>query len=70
LVKVVEYRNLEFYPSFSAFTFPFVITAIASKEVSLIFNNAIFGVIIPIQTIIASILVIYVLYCYLKFLLF
>jgi len=70
LVKVVEYRNLEFYPSFSAFTFPFVITAIASKEVSIIFNNAIFGVIIPIQTIIASILVIYVLYCYLKFLLF
>lgn len=70
LVKVIEYRNLEFYPSFSAFTFPFVITAIASKEVSLIFNSPIFGVIIPIQTIIASILVIYVLYRYLKFLLF
>ncbi len=70
LVKVIEYRNLEFYPSFSAFTFPFVITAIASKEVSLIFNSPIFGVIIPIQIIIASILVIYVLYRYLKFLLF
>ncbi len=70
LIKVIEYRNLEFYPSFSAFTFPFVITAISSKEVSLIFNNAIFGVIIPIQTIIASILVIYVSYRYLKFLLF
>lgn len=70
LVKVIEYRNLEFYPSFSAFTFPFVITAIASKEVSLIFNSPIFGVIIPIQTLIASILVIYVLYRYLKFLLF
>ena len=70
LVKVIEYRNLEFYPSFSAFTFPFVITAIASKEVSLIFNSPIFGVIIPIQTLIASILVIYVLCRYLKFLLF
>ena len=70
LIKVIEYRNLEFYPSFSAFTFPFVITAIASKEVSLIFNSPIFGVIIPIQTLIASILVIYVLCRYLKFLLF
>lgn len=70
LIKAIEYRNLEFYPSFSAFTFPFVITAIASKEVSLIFNNVVFDVIIPIQTIIASILVIYVLYRYLKFLLF
>ncbi len=70
LIKAIEYRNLEFYPSFSAFTFPFVITAVASKEVSLIFNNAVFGFIIPIQTIIASILVIYVLYRYLKFLLF
>lgn len=70
LVKVIGYRNLEFYPSFSAFTFPFVITAIASKEVSLIFSSPIFGVIIPIQTLIASILVIYVLYRYLKFLLF
>ena len=70
LIKAVEYRNLEFFPSFSAFTFPFVITAIASKEVSLIFNNVIFSVIFSIQTIIACILVIYVLYCYLKFLLF
>ena len=25
--KFIEYRNLDFYPSFSAFTFPFVITA-------------------------------------------
>ena len=70
LIKAIEYRNLEFYPSFSAFTFPFVITAVASKEVSLIFSNAVFGFIIPIQTIIASILVIYVLYRYLKFLIF
>ena len=69
LIKAIEYRNLEFYPSFSAFTFPFVITAIASKEVSSIFNNPIFTVIIPIQTVIASVLVIYVLYRYLKFLL-
>ena len=29
--KVIEYRKLKFYPSYSAFTFPFVITAIASN---------------------------------------
>lgn len=66
--KVIEYRNLKFYPSFSAFTFPFVITAIASKEVSQIFNNWIFSIIIPIQTIIAIILVVYVFYKYIEFL--
>lgn len=67
-LKVIEYRKLKFYPSYSAFTFPFVITAIASKEVSQIFNNWIFGIIIPIQTIIAVILVIYVSYRYIEFL--
>ena len=66
--KVIEYRKLKFYPSFSAFTFPFVITAIASKEVSQIFNNWIFDIIIPIQTIIAIVLVIYVFYRYIEFL--
>lgn len=66
--KVIEYRKLKFYPSFSAFTFPFVITAIASKEVSQILNNWIFGIIILIQTIIAIILVIYVFYRYIEFL--
>ncbi|WP_407381260.1 TDT family transporter [Methanobrevibacter sp.] len=69
LYKVIQYRNLDFYPSFSAFTFPFVITAIASSEVNIINQNYIFNIIIPIQTLIAGILVIYVLYCYLKFLL-
>ena len=68
LYMVYEYRNLDFYPSFSAFTFPFVITAIASTEVSKIFNGPIFNYIIPIQTIIAIVLVSYVVYRYLKFL--
>ena len=66
--KVIENRNLKFYPSYSAFTFPFVITAIASKEVSQIFNNWIFTIIIPVQTIIAIILVAYVFYKYVEFL--
>ena len=65
---VYEYRNLDFYPSFSAFTFPFVITAIASTEVFKIFGSGIFNYIILIQTIIAVILVICVVFRYLKYL--
>ena len=65
---VYEYRNLDFYPSFSAFTFPFVITAIASTEVFKIFGSGIFNYIILIQTITAVILVICVTYRYLKYL--
>lgn len=69
LYKVIEYRNLEFYPSYSAFTFPFVITAIASKEVFALNQSSVLNIIVQIQTIIAIILVIYVLYNYMKFLL-
>ena len=32
LVKAVGYLKLPFYPSYAAFTFPFVISAIASKQ--------------------------------------
>lgn len=69
LCKVMEYRNLDFYPSFSAFTFPFVITAIASSEVYAVNQNFIIHFMIIFQTVIAGILVIYVLYRYIKFLL-
>lgn len=69
LYKVIEYRNLDFYPSFSAFTFPFVITAIASKEVFTLNQIPLLNVIVQIQTVIAIVLVIYVLFNYLKFLL-
>lgn len=69
LIKVIEYRNLDFYPSYSAFTFPFVITAIASTEVSKIINYDSLNILILIQTIITVILVVYVSYNYLKFLL-
>ena len=69
LCKVIAYRNLDFYPSFSAFTFPFVITAIASSEVHAVNQNFIIHFMIIFQTVIAGILVIYVLYRYIKFLL-
>jgi exfoliative toxin A/B len=68
LVKLISYDNMDFYPSFSAFTFPFVITTIASIEVSKIISEWIFSVIIPIQALIAGVLVIYVLYKYVEFL--
>ena len=32
LVKAIGYLKLKFYPSYAAFTFPFVITAIATKQ--------------------------------------
>lgn len=69
LFKVIEYRNLDFYPSFSAFTFPFVITAIASSEVYVVNQNFIIHAMIIFQTVIACVLVIWVLYRYIKFLL-
>ena len=69
LFKVIEYKGMEFYPSFSAFTFPFVITSIASSEVYMFNQNFIIHIIMIFQTGIACILVIYVLYKYLRFLL-
>lgn len=69
LVKFIEYRKLEFYPSFSAFTFPFVISALATKEVlSKIGSNVILSNVLTLQTAIASAIVLYVLIKYIKFL--
>jgi Tellurite resistance protein and related permeases len=67
--KLVEYRNLEFYPSFSAFTFPFVISALATKGVLGVFNtNIALSLISRFETLIAVLLVLYVLSEYLNFL--
>ena len=67
--KFLEYKNLEFYPSFSAFTFPFVISALATKGVmDLIGSNRFLNGILSVETAIATIIVIYVLIKYIKFL--
>ena len=67
--KLIEYRNLEFYPSFSAFTFPFVISALATKGILKINSpNYFLHLILTIETAIALIIVIYVLIRYVKFL--
>lgn len=69
LVKFIEYRNLDFYPSFSAFTFPFVISGLATKGViSKIGSNIILNGLLTIQTIIATAIVAYVILKYVKFL--
>ena len=67
--KLVSYRNLEFYPSFSAFTFPFVISALATKGiVGKISSNILLNDILIFETVIATVLVVYVLIKYAIFL--
>ncbi len=39
LVKAIGYLKLQFYPSYAAFTFPFVISAIASKQMAACLAN-------------------------------
>ena len=69
LAKFIEYRNLEFYPSFAAFTFPFVISGLATKGVlSKIGSNILLNGVLNIETVIACAIVIYVLIKYMKFL--
>ena len=64
LVKAIGYLKLKFYPSYAAFTFPFVISAIATKQTMACLANM--GQPIPalkylvlIETIIAVVLVVY-----------
>lgn len=69
LAKFIEYRKLDFYPSFAAFTFPFVISALATKGViSKIGLNSILNSILSIQTVICTAIVLYVIIRYAKFL--
>jgi exfoliative toxin A/B len=65
LVKMVTFLKLPFYPSMAAFTFPFVISAIASKQTMACVANMehpmpILQYVVLIETIIASVLVVYV----------
>ncbi len=68
LAKFIEYRNLEFYPSFAAFSFPFVISALATKGILAEFGVDFLSVILKIEMAIAILIVLYVLIRYLKFL--
>ena len=66
--KLISFRDIDFYPSFSAFTFPFVISALATKGMNAIWPNSILNAILIVETVIATVLVLYVLAKYFKFL--
>ena len=68
LYKLISYRKLEFYPSFSAFTFPFVISANATKQIANIFPNIILTNVASIEITIGILLIVYVLIRYFIFL--
>ena len=67
-IKLIIIDKLRFMPSFSAFTFPFVISAIATGEAYKFFGLSILNYLFHIQAIIALVLVIFVFFNYLKFL--
>ena len=67
-IKLIIIDKLRFMPSFSAFTFPFVISAIATGEAYKFFGLCILNYLFYIQAIIALVLVIFILCKYLKFL--
>ena len=67
--KLIEYRNLDFYPSFSAFTFPFVISALATKAfIKIVGSNMALSLVLTFETLIAVVLVFFVLSEYMKYL--
>ncbi|WP_288267144.1 hypothetical protein, partial [uncultured Methanobrevibacter sp.] len=69
LYKFIDYRNIEFYPSFAAFTFPFVISALATKGIiGNVSQNLLLNNILTVETVIAVVLVAYVVMRYIKFL--
>ena len=73
LIKLPKLLKLKFYPSYSAFTFPFIISGIAMKQTMVFFskmgmNTVFISYIVAIQTIIAIALTINVLILYIKFL--
>ena len=69
LYKLIEYRNLDFYPSFAAFTFPFVISALATKGViKVVGSTTPLNCILTAEIIIAIMIVAYVSNRYIGFL--
>lgn len=64
LVKAVSFLKLPFYPSMAAFTFPFVISAIASKQTMACLANMgspmpALQTVVLVETVIAVVLVVY-----------
>lgn len=74
LFKLNKYLKMPFYPSYAAFTFPFVISAIGMKMTAACLGNMGYAIplikyIVTIQTIIATILVVYTFIRFIMFIL-
>lgn len=74
LVKLFSYLRMPFFPSYAAFTFPFVISAIAMKQMTAFLGKAgytlpFLSTVVLIETIIATALVCYTLVRFAMFLL-
>lgn len=72
LVKAIGYFKLPFFPSYASFTFPFVISAIASKQTMACLANMerpipALKYVVLIETVIAAIFVLYTLVRFLQF---
>lgn len=72
LAKAIGYLKLPFFPSYASFTFPFVISAIASKQTMACLMNMgrpmpVLKYVVLIETIIAVVLVVYTLIRFLQF---
>lgn len=72
LVKALGYLKLKFYPSYAAFTFPFVISAIASKQTMACLANMghpipVLQYLVLIETVIAVLLVVYTFIRFMQF---
>lgn len=72
LVKAISYPKLKFYPSYAAFTFPFVISAIATKQTMVCLANMkqpipMLRYVVLLETVIA---VLFVIYTFIRFLQF
>lgn len=74
LIKMLGYLKLPFFPSYSAFTFPFVISAIASKQTMACATKLgtplpFLNYVVIVETVIAAAAVLYTLVRYMMFLL-
>lgn len=72
LVKAIGYLKLKFYPSYAAFTFPFVISAIATKQTMACLANMgtpmpVLQYVVLVETVIAVVFVVYTLIRFLGF---
>ena len=72
LVKLPKYLKMPFFPSYAAFTFPFVISAIAMKQTMACLANmgspmSWLNVVVIVETVIAVVLCIYALVRYILF---